>query len=74
MIEIAVHADGAEHRVRFAGGAMHVESVGDQAIDHVLNLRVGRALLHYDDHGWLVFPFPLAPRFCGKIISSRFFL
>ena len=26
MIEIAVHADGAEHGVRFAGGAMHVES------------------------------------------------
>src|SRR5579871_3562513 len=73
MIEIAMHADGAEHRMRFAGGAMHVKSVRDQAIDDVLNLRVGSALLHYDNHSWLVFPFLLFPR-CGDVNSSRFFL
>ena len=39
MIEIAVHAHGAENSVRFAGGAMNVEAAGDQAVDHVLDLR-----------------------------------
>src|SRR5712671_3868019 len=50
MIEIAMDADGTEDRVRFAGGAMHVEAAGDQAVDYVLDLGVGGAFLHYDDH------------------------
>src|SRR5579862_683295 len=51
MIEVAVHADRAEDGLRFAGGAMHVEAAGDKPINDVLDLRVGRAFLHYDDHG-----------------------
>ena len=47
-IEIVPAADAAQHRVDHAGGAMHVESELDQAIDHVLNLRFGGALLHDD--------------------------
>ena len=57
MIEIAVHADGAEDGVRFAGGAMHVEAAGDQAVDDVLDLGVGGAFLHDDDHGAGPVPF-----------------
>jgi hypothetical protein len=51
MIEITVNADGAEDRVRFAGGAMHVEAAGDEAVDYVLDLGVRGALLHDDYHG-----------------------
>ncbi len=50
MIEIAVDADGAEHGVGFAGGAMHVEAAGDEAVDDVLDLGVRGAFSHYDDH------------------------
>src|SRR6266849_3194054 len=57
MIEIAVHADGAEDGVGFAGGAMHVEAAGDEAVDDVLDLGVGGALLHYDDHVRFLIPF-----------------
>src|SRR6266446_1133659 len=57
MIEIAVHANGAEDGVRFAGGAMHIEAAGDEAVDDVLDLGVGGALLHYDDHVRCLVPF-----------------
>src|SRR6266478_8373311 len=57
MIEIAVDADGAEDGVGFAGGAMHVEAAGDEAIDDVLDLGVGGAFLHYDDHVRCLVPF-----------------
>jgi hypothetical protein len=50
MIEVAVHADGTEDGVRLAGGAMDIEAAGDEAINHVLDLGVGGAFLHYDDH------------------------
>jgi hypothetical protein len=52
MIEIAMYADRAENGVRFASRAMDVEPAADQAVDDLLDLRVGRAFLHYDDH-WL---------------------
>jgi hypothetical protein len=29
---------------------VHVEAAGDQAVDDMLDLRVGRAFLHYDNH------------------------
>src|SRR6476646_1644213 len=29
---------------------MHVEAARDQTVDHMLNLRVRRALLHHNDH------------------------
>jgi len=51
MIEVAVNADGAEDRVRFASGAMDVEAAGDEAVDNMLDLGVGGPFLHYDDHG-----------------------
>jgi hypothetical protein len=35
---------------------MHVEAAGDQAIDYVLDLGVGGAFLHYDDHVRAGFP------------------
>jgi len=57
MIEIAVNADCAEHGVRFASGAMHVEAAGDEAVDYVLDLGVGGSLLHYDYHVLAGFPF-----------------
>jgi len=50
VIEIAMDADGAENGVGFAGGAMNVETGGDEAIDNVLDLRVAGAFLHDDDH------------------------
>src|SRR5262245_13277860 len=66
MVEVAVHADGAEDGVRFAGGPVYVETAGDQAVDDVLNLRVGRAFLHYDDHER--FTFPLAT--LGRVLDE----
>ncbi len=45
MIKIAMDADGAEHGVRCASGAMHIEAAGDDAIDDVLDLLVGGGLL-----------------------------
>ena len=59
MIEIAMDADCAEHGVRFARGAMHVEAAGDESVDYVLDLGVGGAFLHYDDHVLAGFPSPV---------------
>jgi hypothetical protein len=36
--------------MRFAGGAVNVKAAADQAVDDVLDLGVGGAFLHYDDH------------------------
>jgi len=38
VIEIAVNADRAEHRMRFASGAVNVEAAGDQPVDDMLDL------------------------------------
>src|SRR5262249_39540577 len=38
----------AENGVKHARGAMYVEAEPYQPVDHRLNLRLGRALLHYD--------------------------
>jgi len=46
-----VNADSAEDGVRFAGGTMHVEAAGDEAVDDMLDLGVSGAFLHHDDHG-----------------------
>jgi hypothetical protein len=51
VIEIAVNADSAEHSVRSASGAVHVKAACDDAIDDVLDLLVGGAFLHDNDHG-----------------------
>ncbi len=50
MIEVAVHAHGAEDGMRFAGGAVNVEAAGDKAVDDMLDLGVGSPFLHHDDH------------------------
>ena len=47
-VEIVLAADAAEHGVDHAGGAVHVEAEIHQAIDHVLDLLFGGALLHDD--------------------------
>src|SRR5260370_1742302 len=57
MIEVAVNAHSSQHRVRFAGGTVNVEAAGDQAVDDMLDLRVGSAFLHHDDHKGFLFPF-----------------
>src|SRR5258707_13728147 len=57
MIEVAVNAHSSKHRVRFAGGTVNVEAAGDQAVDDMLDLRVGSAFLHHDDHKGFLFPF-----------------
>src|SRR5713101_585167 len=73
MIEVAVHSDSTQDGVRFAGGAVHVEAAGDEAVDHMLDLGVARAFLHHDDHESFLFPsLPdvvagLVPRFSLKI-------
>jgi len=36
---------------------MHVETAGNEAVDYVLDLRVGGTFLHYDYHGCGWFPF-----------------
>jgi hypothetical protein len=51
MIKIAVDADRTKNRVRSAGGAMHIEAAGDYAVDYVLNLLFGGALVHDNNHG-----------------------
>src|SRR4029434_9404101 len=57
VIEIAVYADRAEHGMRSTCRTMHVKTVCDQFVDHVLNLGVRCALLHDNDHGWWRFSF-----------------
>src|ERR1017187_5975540 len=47
-IEIVLAADAAKHGVDHAGGAVHVEAEIHQAIDDVLDLLFGGALLHDD--------------------------
>src|SRR6266849_5813399 len=56
MIEVAVHAHGAEHGVRFAGRAVNVEAAGDEPVDDMLDSRVSGPFLHYDDHESFLFP------------------
>jgi len=51
MIEIAMNADGTENRMRRAGGAMHVKAAAYNAVDDTLDLLVGGAFLHHNDHG-----------------------
>ena len=43
-------ADRADHRARRAGRPVHVEAHLDQVRDDLLNLFLGRAFLHHDDH------------------------
>jgi hypothetical protein len=50
MIEIAVNAYGTKNRMRFARGSVNVKAAADQTIDDMLDLGVGGAFLHYDDH------------------------
>jgi len=50
VIEVAMDADRAQHRVRGTGRAVDVEPVRNQFVDNVLNLGVRGALLHHDDH------------------------
>jgi hypothetical protein len=50
MIEVPMHANRAENGVGLSGGTVDIESIGDQAIDHVLDLAVGSTLLHDDNH------------------------
>src|SRR5262249_2058658 len=50
MIEIAVHADCAKNRVRFARRAVHVEPAGDQSVDDMLDLGFRGPFLHHNNH------------------------
>ncbi len=45
-IELGRAADAAQHSMHHAGGAMHVETERNQAIDDFLNLRLFGAFLH----------------------------
>ena len=45
-----VRADDAEHRARRAGRAVHVHAQLDQPRDDRVDLRLGGAFFHYDDH------------------------
>src|SRR6267154_474456 len=56
MIEVAVNADGAKHRMRFAGGAVDIEAAGDKPVDDMLDLRVRGPFLHHNDHESVLFP------------------
>src|SRR5690349_7287839 len=49
-VEIDLGADSAEHRLLFAGRAMHFKSAHDKALDHVVYLLLGRARLHGNNH------------------------
>jgi hypothetical protein len=51
VIEIAMHADSTENGVRSAGGPVHIEAAGDNAVDDHLNLLFGGAFVHDNDHG-----------------------
>ena len=42
--------DGAEHRARRAGRAVHVDAHLDELRDDLLDLRFGRAFLHHHNH------------------------
>jgi len=44
-------ADGAEHGVGSAGGAVYIETAGDNSIDDVLDLLIGGVFVHDNDHG-----------------------
>jgi len=48
VVEIAVHADGAQNRMGCAGGTMDVKAAATDAVNDVLDLRFGCAFLHYD--------------------------
>src|SRR6185503_14604792 len=52
-VEIGLAADAAEHGVERAGGAMDIETVVDEAVDHPLDLFGRRVFLHDDYHGEL---------------------
>jgi len=52
QVEIVLAAHAAEHGMHDAGGAMHIEAQFHQPVNHRLDLRLRRALLHYDNH-WL---------------------
>ncbi len=45
-----VGADDAEDGARDAGRTVHIHPQLDQARNHRINLRLGGALVHYDDH------------------------
>jgi hypothetical protein len=49
-IELPWNADGAQHRLRRARGAMDVESHRHQPVNYVLDLLFLRAFLHDYDH------------------------
>src|SRR2546422_3405761 len=61
-IEIRAHAHGAKHRVSFSGRAVHVESHGHQAVNHVLDLVVQSPFLHHNNHVTLLSPSQQNPR------------
>ena len=44
--------DGAEHRARDAGRAVHVHAHLDEARDDLFDLRFGRPFFHHYDHGF----------------------
>jgi hypothetical protein len=69
VVEIAMDAYGAEDGVGFAGGAVDIKAAADEAIDNVLDLGVGGAFLHYDDHEVVLIPFRV-PREGGEIHAS----
>src|SRR6185295_28082 len=49
-IELFFSAHAAENSMHHARRAVDIESEFDQAIDHILYLRLGGAFLHYDEH------------------------
>ena len=49
-LEVRGRADAGEDGLRFAGGAVDVEAELHHALDHVLDLFIGGAVLHGDDH------------------------
>src|SRR5437879_1477344 len=71
MIEVPMHADGSKDGMRFTGGTVYVKTVSYEAIDHLLDLRVGSAFLHHDDH--MDFPFP-SLRVVAELWPRCFFL
>src|SRR2546426_547840 len=69
-IEIRAHAHGAKHRVSFSGRAVHVESHGHQAVNHVLDLVVQSPFLHHNNHVTLLARHSRIPGNSPPTISS----
>ncbi len=70
-VEIDLGAYSAEDSLLFAGRAVHFKSAHDEALDHIVDLLLGRARLHGNNHLWKPLPllvhFKIELSFAGRL-------